>query len=355
MGLADTRLEQISAWRVRLNLRQGFVSAQTHITSRQVILLRVRSDDFLGWGEAAPVPGHSDEDIETIWLTLRALANDRGLEAARGSTGLLRAAFHPAIDDAAARRAGLPLWESLGGEGPVPASAAIGVDPDGQPSRTQIESAARAGYRYAKLKITPRTDPGLIADLLREHDDIAFGADANGSLSDDEGQLLAHLDRIGLEYIEQPGAPDDLAMHAELRRRLDTAISLDESAHSPAAVNQIIAAAAADIVNLKVGRFGTAKTLDIAMTTAASGTRVRVGGLIESGIGRAHTVALAAHPVFTVVGDIAGSDRYFANDLVIPQWRVTNGHLALPSNPGIGVTVDEEAIAQLAIDRITVS
>ena len=355
MGLANTELDQILAWRVRLSLSQQFSSAQTTITERQVVLVRVEVDGHTGWGEAAPVPGHTDEDIDSLWQALRQLTHEHGLESAHHSAGMIRAAFNQAADDAAARQTALPLWKSLGGKGQVPASAAIGVDNEGQPDRTQLKSAAASGYRHMKLKVTPATDPERVAALARQHPDITFGVDANGSLGFEEIRLLSALDTIGLEYIEQPGTPDDLDLHARLRRRLNTPISLDESAHSSEAVAQIVTLGAADIVNLKVGRFGTVKTLGIATDLAAGGIRVRIGGLIETGIGRAHSVALATHPVFTVVGDIAGSDRYFADDLVVPQWRANDGYLSPPSAPGIGVTVNDKAVADLAVDSITVS
>lgn len=360
MGRTEIQLDQLVTWRVRIGLSRQFISAQTTLTERQVVLVRVEANGYRGWGEAAPVPGHTAEDIDSLWQGLEQLTSNHGLDSTRHSTGMIRAALNQAADDAAARQIGLPLWKSLGGKGlggkgQIPASAAIGVDAQGRPDNTQRESAAASGYRHMKLKVTPDTDPGYVAALAGEYPAITFGVDANGSLGFEDISFLSALDGIGLEYIEQPGDPDDLEQHARLRRQLETPISLDESAHSSHAIADIVTLEAADIVNLKVGRFGTAETLGIATDLAAHGIRARIGGLIETGIGRAHSVALASHPVFTVVGDIAGSERYFTNDLVVPQWRVKDGQLTPSPGPGIGVAVNETAIADLAIDSITVS
>ena len=166
--------------------------------------------------------------------------------------------------------------------------------------------------------------------------------------------LLSGLDELGLSYLEQPGDRQDLEFHATLRQTCHTPVCLDESATSEAAIRAIIGAQAADLINLKVGRFGTTATLLLAKQIAAAGLGVRVGGLLESGIGKAHSVALASHPLFSVTGDIAGSDRYFADDLVRPQWRVADGLLSLPSGQGIGVEVDEAAVTTHTIDTMRI-
>jgi O-succinylbenzoate synthase len=267
---------------------------------------------------------------------------------------MLAAAFSQARDDAQARTDGKPLWEALGGGSHVSASAAIGVGEDGQPDFSQIESAAAGEYRHAKLKITPRTDAGLIAAAVNTFSDMSFGVDANGTLGVDDMTLLRSLDELGLSYIEQPGDRQDLEFHATLRQTSHTLVGLDESATSEAAIRTIIDSKAADLINLKVGRFGPTATLRLAKQIAAAGLAVRIGGLLESGIGRAHSVSLASHQLFSVTGDIAGSDRYFTDDLVRPQWRVTDGLLSLPPGPGIGVEVHESAVAGHAIDALRI-
>jgi len=352
MGFGSAAVDRVRAWRVQLEMKQPFSSARSQIRDRQVVLIRIEAGGNHGWGEAAPVPGHSRESIAEIWSNLRSAVADRGVDAHQLVTGMLHAAFSQAKDDLTAREAGLPLWSLLGGSRRVAASAAIGTDPGGQPDVLQITSAAQSGYLHMKLKITPQTDADRVAAVISEHPDVAFGVDANGSLGMTELPLLLRLDGLGLEYIEQPGPAGDLDLHVRLCRQLATPICLDESARSAPDIDRIVARGAADIVNLKAGRFGTRATLQIASDLAAAATKARLGGLIESGIGRAHTAALAAHPLFSVVGDIAASDRYFEDDLVRPQWRLDNGYLPLPDNPGIGVTVAESAVAAAALDAV---
>ena len=354
MPLPTTTPDRIKAWVVELPMAQRFSSARSQVDRRSLIIIRINADGHDGWGEAAPVPGHTVEQLDDLWIELRQLVAASGLAAATGASGMLAAAFSQARDDARARTDGKPLWEALGGGSHVSASAAIGVIEDGQPDFGQIESAAAGGYRHAKLKITPRTDAGLIAAAVNTFSEISFGVDANGTLGADDMALLGRLDELGLSYIEQPGDREDLEFHATLRQTCHTPVGLDESATSEAAIRTIIDSNAADLINLKAGRFGTTAALLLAEQIAAAGLAVRVGGLLESGIGRAHSVSLAAHQLFSVTGDIAGSDRYFADDLVRPQWRVADGLLSLPPGPGIGVEVDEAAVTAHAIDSLCI-
>ncbi len=354
MTSGEQAIDKVSAWVVALPLRQGFFSARSRIEERRLLLIRLEGDGIVGWGEAAPVPGHSAEQMTDIWSSLRGLLLAHGTGASSQATGMLGAAFNQALDDLAARRDDKPLWQWLGGENPVPASAAIGVDRDGQPDVGQVASAAQAGYRNAKLKITPHTTPGRVAKLIDQYPEIRFAADANGSLDVAERALLAAVDDLDLLYIEQPGNPTDLELHARWRRQLQTPIALDESAATAESVAAIIAAEAADIINIKAGRYGTTRALDLARDVVAAGCAVRLGGLLESGVGRAHSVALASHSLFTVPGDLAGSDRYFADDLVAPQWRLEAGTLPLPSGAGIGVDVDLDAVAAATVEELHV-
>ncbi len=345
--------DRITAWLVDLPLRQPFSSAVTHLSSRRLIVVRLDLGDAAGWGEAAPVPDHSGDAVESMWESLKRSSADFGLRSPVRGDGMIRAAFAQASTDLAAQAAGQPLWRYLGGTGRVWASAAIGLNTDGQPDDDQISSAAVAGYRHAKLKISERTRIESLASVIARFPSITFGVDANGSMDLDDQSRLALLDDLGLAYIEQPGPADDLTGHRTLRTKLATPVSLDESASSPTAIDRIVAKGAADVINLKVGRFGTAETLALAKKIIAGGCNVRLGGLVESGIGRAHTIALATNEIFATVGDIAGSDRYFTDDLVRPQWRVVDGQLIPPDAPGLGVDVNETAVLRYAIDSLT--
>ena len=338
-------IDRFTAWAIALPMRDPFETATSSLDHRRVVVVRVESGEHIGWGEAAPVPGHTPESLETVWADLQ---RREPLGALAG------AALAQATADLHAKQAGLALWRRLGGTTGVAASAAIGLDHNGQPDRQRLEAVVGAGYRHVKLKISPATDPAALSELRNAFPRVTLALDANGSLGVTLTERLRSFDSLGFAYIEQPGAVDDLAGHAELRQELTTPIALDESASSVEAIEQILRTNATDIVNLKAGRFGTIETLDLAKRITAAGLAVRLGGLVETGIGRAHAVALATCREFSVVGDIAGSDLYFDNDLVDPAWRVDAGQLRPHDRPGIGVDVDVAAIERFAFGRFSV-
>lgn len=338
-------MAQLTAWAVDLPLVRPFSSADGQLRRRRVVIVRLESGGHTGWGEAAPVPGHTSETTQTVWDQITQPRGDGAL------SGMAGAALAQARADLEAKQAGMPLWRMLGGTQPVWASAAIGLDDAGQPDLGRLEAAVAEGYRRAKLKITADVDPGVLAAACRLIPAGALGLDANGSLTDVDRALMAKIDAAGFAYLEQPGSSQDLNWHAELRQVLSTPLALDESAHSLAAIEAILDAGAADIINLKVGRFGTTEALEIAKRVVATNTAVRLGGLLESGIGRAHTVAVATCAPFTGSNDIAGSDRYLADDLVRPSWRLDSGRLHRPEQPGIGVAVDVETVERFATER----
>lgn len=342
--METSAVEQIGAWLVDLPMVHTFASARSVLQTRRVIVLGVAADGVTGWGEAAPVPGHTDESADEIWASLRLLLATHSTGAATRSRGLLAAAFAQATDDAAAKFGNEPLWQRLGGTPEVAPSAAIGVDSSGRPDVRQIDAASASGYKNMKLKVTPVCGAEDLRRILGMHPGICFGADANGSFDRSHLALLEAIDSLGLAYLEQPGDRNDLEFHREIRTFLQTPVALDESAADPAAIPHILSAAAADVITLKVGRLGASRALRLARSIKAEGVGVRLGGLIESGIGRAHTAALAGNPVFGWPSDIAASDRYFEDDLVRPQWRISDGMLVLPAAPGIGVAIDRDAL-----------
>ncbi len=337
-------VEQIRAWLVDLPMVHSFTSARSELRDRRVIVLSIAGGGVAGWGEAAPVPGHTNEDADGAWTSLRLLLAAHGPRAMQKAKGLLAAAFTQAADDASAKLRGEPLWRALGGTAEVPASAAIGLNDSGRPDARQVAAAASSGYRNMKLKVTPLCRADDLRPIIHAHPGVAFGADANGSFTPSDRAALESLDTLGLTYLEQPGDRHDLEFHRELREFLQTPIALDESATDAEAIAQILAVGAADVITLKTGRLGASRALELARSIAAQGVGVRLGGLIESGIGRAHAAALAGNPVFGWPSDIAASDRYFADDMVRPQWRIGNGMLVLPADPGIGVAIDRDAL-----------
>ncbi len=338
----------LEAWALDLPLRQPFVTSAGTVTSRRVAVLAISLDGLVGWGEAAPFPGHT-EPFDEAWAHLRTGAGlfDPDLPSTAA------AAIDQALGDLAARAAGVPLWTHLGGSpAGVPAGATVGLA-DGAAQRREVAALHAAGYRAVKLKVDPSIPVAEIEKLRAAFPDVTFGADANGSFPSADDPALAAWDRAGLAYFEQPLPAPDLVGLATLSRRFSTPVALDESAAGAAAIRRALAAAAGTVVTLKAGRLGTSRAAGLAAEIAAVGWHVRVGGLVESGIGRSHAVALATVPAADVVGDVAASGRYFTDDLVDPPWRLDGAGCLQPRDgPGIGVEVDRAALDRLAFDRI---
>jgi O-succinylbenzoate synthase len=329
---------------VKLPIRHRFASAATSQTERRVVIVRLESEALAGWGEAAPFAGHTTDTPESVWSQLR-----EGSPA----EGLALAAMNQARTDLEAKRSGKPLARFLGGGAPTTASVAIGLDDRGQPDTGQIEQAVDAGYQAAKLKVGPDTNPSELLRIAAAHPSLALGLDANGSLGLQPSPLISAADEGGFAYLEQPGPADDIDGHARLAERTQIPIVLDESIATPQTLEAVIATGGRVALNLKAGRYGTAEAFRYARAAVSAGIAVRVGGLLETGIGRSHSVALASCSEFTMVGDVAASTSYFDDDLVHPMWDLHEGHLVPTEAPGIGVEVDIDKIDALAQDRFS--
>ncbi len=348
MALSIPPGARLEAWAIELELRRRFVTAAGAVTVRRIVVLAVEHEGLVGWGEAAPYPGHTPGSFPEAWKRLRA-----GFGPHRGEPSTVTAALDEALTDLAAKAAGVPLWAHLGGApGPVLAGAAVGLAGDAATRREVVATLHAAGYRAVKLKVDPTTAVTEIAVLRQTFPDMTFGADANGSFPTGDDPRLASWDGAGLAYLEQPLPAGDLDGLAALTHRFSTPIALDESAGDPAAIRRAVAAGAGAVINLKAGRLGTSSAAALAGEIAAAGRHVRIGGLVESGIGRSHAVALATLGPADVVGDIAASDHFFADDLVDPPWSLdAGGRLHPPAAPGIGVEVDRVRLDRLASDH----
>jgi O-succinylbenzoate synthase len=307
--------------------------------------VRVAADGLAGWGEFVEIPGYSHETVET------ALASLSGAPVTH-SNPMAIAALRTAKLDLEAKRRGVPLTVLLGGEpGPV-ASGAV-VARFGDLAGTLEEAAARLadGYRKIKVKIGPGFDVEVLAALRNEHPDIPLAADANGSYQ--PGAVPPAIDEAGLLYLEQPYPPETpWDAFASLRADLVTPICLDESITGPPTLRAAIAGGACDIINLKPARFtGLRPARELHDLAVAAGLGLVAGGLLETGIGRAATAALARLPGFTFPADLSASDRYWERDLIDPPFTLTDGNLTVPADAGIGVEVDTAFLEEVAVSH----
>jgi len=360
-------VRRISLREIRLPLREPFRISSGTVTDRRIILVHLESaDGTAAWSEcvAGETPNYSSETVDTAWLVLQWLA-PRLLAAPvspRDTDAVLRrdvrghrmaaAALEMGMWELAAREHGVPLARLLGGTREhVDVGISLGIQADPAALVERAQRAVAEGYRRIKLKIEPGRDMQFVAAVRAAIGrDVPLSVDANAAYTPADTEHLARLDELGLVMIEQPFEAGDLLRHAALQRRLRTPLCLDESITSVARVEDMIALGSGRVVNIKPGRIGGfTEALRIHDACAAAGIPVWCGGMLESGIGRGHNVALASLPNFTLPGDISPSARYWARDVVTPAWTMDGGRMRVPEGAGIGVEVDVDYVDELTV------
>jgi O-succinylbenzoate synthase len=335
-------------------------------SARDILLVRVVTPDGEGWGECVAMhePLYSSEYVDgaievlTRFLIPALTALDDvdasgvgpALSPFKGHL-MAKAALEAAVLDAELRAAGMPLARYLGAtQSRVACGVSVGIMETVPQLIDAVAGYLDQGYQRVKLKIEQGWDVGPVRAVRERFGDILLQVDANAAYSLGEARQLAKLDPFDLLLIEQPLAEDDVRGHAELARMLRTPICLDESITSARAAADAIALGACRIVNIKPGRVGGyLEARRVHDVCAAHDVPVWCGGMLETGIGRAANLALAALPGFVLPGDTSGSSRYYHQDIT-PPFVLADGYLAVPDGPGIGV----EPIAEI-LDSVTTS
>ena len=362
------KIDRAELRQIPLRLTEPFEISSGVRQDRMILLLTLSSDGETGWGEcvAAEDPGYSYETTETAWHALTdfilpaVVGHDAdGPGDALSPAGWVRghrmakAAVEMAAWDLQARLDGVSLAEAIGGSRrPVPVGVSVGLQKDDDALLRKVEGYLEEGYRRIKLKIKPGRDVEMIGKVRERFPEALLMADANSAYTLDDAERLAALDDLDLLMIEQPLAWDDVADHARLQDRLSTRVCLDESIRSPRDAALALQLGACRTINIKPGRvggFGSSIAIHDLMREA--GLPVWCGGMLESGVGRAHNVALASLPGFTLPGDISESRRYWERDIVEPEFEMADGQMTLPAGPGIGVVPDEARIEELTVRR----
>jgi O-succinylbenzoate synthase len=365
-------IERMTLRLVRLPLVAFFETSFGRVYHRTFILVTLDGDGAQGLGEcvAEVDPYYSSETNVGAWHIIkdflaplvigRTFADPRevfpAMARVRGHH-MAKAAIEMAAWDLAARRRNVPLSHLLGGtRREIPSGVSIGIQDSFEQLAAKVRTELDAGYRRIKIKIKPGWDVAAVETVRERFGGIALMVDANAAYTLGDAEHLAALDRFGLMMIEQPLEYDDVRDHAALQRRIATPICLDESIHSVRAAEEALALEACRIVNIKPGRLGGfAESIRVHDVCAARGVPVWHGGMLESGIGRAHNIHLASLPNFTLPGDIAASRRYFAPDLIEPGIEVSGeGMVAVPTGPGIGVTVDWDRVEAATLETAEV-
>ncbi len=377
------RIDAIEVHVVALPMVEPFVAAHGTVDDRTLVLVRIVGPDGEGWGECAalPEPTYSAEFVDGAFTTLtehlgpRLLAVD-GRVAATSldavfadvvGNPMARAAVELALLDAQGIATGTSLARRLAPAPPgpatrVPAGIALGLHDSPAALEASVRSRAAEGYGRIKVKIEPGRDVEFLrAARAGAGPDVVLLADANGTYrwdvapgAVDDARRLGELDDLGLAAIEQPLPADDLLDSAELARRLHTPLALDESLVSPTVVREALDLGACSVVCVKAPVLGSwlaaAEVLD---HCAGLGIDAYVGGMLDGGIGRAASIALAAHPGATLPGDLSATARFFRDDVCAPV-VVEKGTIAVPAGPGLGVDLDAAALARLSRRSTTI-
>jgi O-succinylbenzoate synthase len=371
------RIERIVLRELRLPLKEPFRISSGVQQERRVVLVEVVDGDGVsGWGEctAGERPNYGPETADTAWLAMREWAAPRVLGRSFGEPGeiypvleenfrghhMAKGAIETAAWELAARLRGVPLARLLGGtRETIEVGISLGIQASPEALVEKAGAALARGYRKVKIKIAPGLDlPYLRAARAALGREAPLMADANNAYTLADADAFAALDDLGLLMIEQPLAWDDLLRHAALQRRLATPICLDESITSVERAEDMIALGSGRIVNIKIGRVGGhAQAIAIHDLCAAHGIPVWCGGMLESGVGRAHNVAIASLPNFTLPGDVSPSERYWERDIVRPEWTMDReGRIKVPlDRPGMGVEVDLDRVDDLTVRSDTLA
>jgi O-succinylbenzoate synthase len=350
-----------------MRLLHPFETSFGSTKERHIILVNVTDGTHSGWGEvtAAEGPFYSYETWETAWHVLRdyIIPSVIGKElrdpadfgpCVRGIRGhnMAKAGLETALWDLEARRQRIPLWKLLGGQRDrIDCGVSIGIQPSIDALLAKIDTELKAGYRRIKVKIKPGLDVDVIRQIRASFPDIRLMCDANSAYTLGDVDLFKKMDGYNVMMFEQPLHHEDIIDHAELQKQIRTPICLDESIHSADDARKAIQIGACRIINVKLGRVGGHKEARAVHDVCRDhGIPVWCGGMLESGIGRAHNIALSSLENFSLPGDVSASKRYWAEDITDPPVEVSaEGQITQSGGPGIGYAIKEDLIHRLTV------
>jgi O-succinylbenzoate synthase len=352
-----------------MELVTPFETSVDRTTARRIVLVEANVDGVTGWGEctAGEKPFYSPETTDTAWHILREhlwpLVNGKEFASAADVWEMLalvrghnmaKAALETAVWDAEAKQKGLPLSKLIGGtRAEIASGVSIGIKDSLDELVSTVKKELAAGYQRIKIKIRPGKDLEPVQRLRQDFPRIKLMVDANSAYTLEDWPLLKQLEGFYLMMIEQPLGWDDLYGHVALQKKLDTPICLDECIHTEEQARAAVELSACKIINIKLGRVGgytvARRIHDLCQQRAIP---VWCGGMLESGIGRAHNIALSTLPNFTLPGDVSASKRYWEEDIIEPEVSVSpQGTISVPHGPGIGFEPRLERIEKLTVRK----
>jgi o-succinylbenzoate synthase len=365
------KLDRVELREIRLPLVHFFETSFGRTTVRRIVLVRVEADGLTGWGEVAAgeEPFYSHEDPETAWHILRDYLIPWSVKRTWASAAELAPRFRPirghnmakaalenALWDVEAQQKGLPLARLIGGTlDEIPCGVSIGIQNSVEELLEKIQRELEAGYQRIKIKIKPGWDVDVLDRVRNQFPRIAMMADANSAYTLADLARLKELDRFYLMMVEQPLGWEDLVDHAKLQRELSTPICLDECIHNADDARKAIEIGAGKIINVKLGRVGGfTSARAVHDLCKAKNVPVWCGGMLESGVGRAHNIAMSSLPGFTLPGDVSASRRYWSQDIIEPEVTVSRqGTIRIPQSPGLGFAPNLQRIEEVTVRKET--
>ena len=363
------KIDSITLRELRMPLRYFFETSFGRTEERRVLLITADCEGIEGWAEcvAGEGPFFSDEWVETAWATIREflapLLIGQSIAQAKDSAALMsrvrghnmaKAALENSLWDAEAKATKQPLWKLLGGtRSEVDCGVSIGIQNSHEQLLEKIEAELAAGYQRIKVKVKPGWDLEALAKIRKRWPNILLSCDANSAYRPYDLSHLKKFDEFGLLMIEQPLWHDDIFHHAKLQRELKSSICLDESIRHARDAETAIDLGACRIINIKVGRVGGFSEA-IAVHDICERNKIPVwcGGMLETGIGRAHNIALSTLTNFRLPGDVSASKRYWTEDIVEPEIEVTSrGTIVVGESAGTGYVPKNDLIGKLTVRK----
>jgi O-succinylbenzoate synthase len=363
------RIREITLRELRMKLVAPFETSFGRTDARRILLVEANLDGVSGWGEcvAGEAPRYSPETTDTAWHILRdhlwdllkgkdfAAAADLWdlVDPVRGHN-MAKAALEAAVWDAEAKQKGVPLAKLIGGtRGEIACGVSVGIKDSLDELAAAVKKELAAGYQRIKIKIKPGKDFEPVQRLRQEFPRIKLMVDANSAYRLEDLPLLKQLEAFYLMMIEQPLGWDDIYGHVQVQKQLQTPICLDECIHTLEHAHAAITLGACKIINIKLGRVGgytvARRIHDVCQQ---NGIPVWCGGMLESGIGRAHNIALSTLPNFTLPGDVSASRRYWEEDIIDPEVVVSpQGTIRVPAGVGIGYEPRLDRIDKLTVRK----
>jgi O-succinylbenzoate synthase len=359
------RIDALTLHEIHVRLKSCFETSFGKIWERRILLVEACSDGLWGWGEitAGEGPFYNPETTDTSWsifcsfvvpLVIGKNINGPGdvpalLAPIRGHE-MTKAALENALWDIESQRRGVPLATLLGGTASeIACGVSLGIQSNPETLLSIIEKELAAGYQRIKIKIKPGKDLEFIAAVRKYFPAVKLMVDANSAYHLGQAAHLREFDAYDLMMIEQPLAWDDIFDHAKLQSQLCTPICLDESIHNSNHARAAIELGACRIINIKLGRVGGhSEARRVQEICRQRSIPVWCGGMLETGIGRAHNIAMSSLPGFVLPGDVSASQRYWDEDIIEPEVEVTGkGTILVPATPGLGYSVRRKRIEQL--------